>query len=459
MAYCPAYGAAEGAAVFDLEGVRLSSDAIVLLSGPVAFLVSWLVQPHFRSLGFLTGIVDLPGYRRTHREPVPRTGGMAIFISFFATLFILDYLVLDGPLPWSWLAILGGSGLAILALGVGDDRFHIHAEKKLYGQLVVILSLMVFGQRLDTVVLPLLGQVELGGWSWPVTLFWYLGFINSMNLIDGLDGLASGIGAIASLCLVAVALVVGDFFSLLFATTLGGSTLAFMYWNMSRRKIFLGDSGSMWMGLVLGGLMLHLSQRNGISLFLMLAPMVVPIWDTGTTIIRRYRKRASIFEADDFHLHHRLVRLGFAPPTAVVILLLITTGAVLFALSDFVDLPWLGLPALATWLLPIHLWGSRRRDSRSQLDFFSEMLFAMGLDDRAISTARVPETQVAEIIDIQAERRKVEHALAAMAGGGGTAAVVAHPGRVDAARRGKGEEGGSEPEDDVVFSTARDIPD
>ena len=349
---------------------------------------------------------------------------MAIFITFFVTLFILEDLVLSEPLPWSWLGTLGGSGLAILALGVGDDRFHIHAEKKLYGQLLVILGLMILGQRLNVVVLPFAGAVELGGWAWPVTLLWYLGFINSMNLIDGLDGLASGIGVMATVCIAAVAYVFGDVFSLLVASTLCGATLAFLYWNMSRRKIFLGDSGSMWLGLALASLLMHVGQRNGVSLLLLLAPMVVPIWDTGTTIIRRYRKRASIFEADDYHLHHRLVRLGFQPTSTVKLLLSITAGSVLFALSDSLSSPWLGLPALACWLWPVQIWGDRRRreDVKPALDFFSELLFVLGLDDKVEDTFHRRRRQVAEIIDIQAERRRVPRVVSAAAAAGAAGA-------------------------------------
>jgi UDP-GlcNAc:undecaprenyl-phosphate GlcNAc-1-phosphate transferase len=407
--------------------------------------------------------VDHPGYRRSHSEPVPRTGGMAIFISFFVTLYILEDLVLTEPLPWSWLAALGGSGLAIMALGVGDDRFHIHAEKKLYGQLLVILGLMVVGQRLETVVLPLLGPVDLGGWAWPVTLLWYLGFINSMNLIDGLDGLASGIGVLATICIAAVAFVMNDFFSLIFATSLGGASLAFMYWNVSKRKIFLGDSGSMWMGLVLASLLMHLGQRNGVSLLLLLAPMVVPIWDTGTTIIRRYRKRASIFEADDYHLHHRLVRLGFKPASTVRLLLLITAGSVLFALSDSLSIAWLGLPALACWLWPVQIWGDRRRREGTEpaLDFFSELLFVLGLDDKVEDTFHRRRRRVAEIIDIQAERSRVSRVLTAAAGSHTPADVVEHAGDVEPITRATAATA-DEPEaapDHVVLSSSRRLPD
>jgi len=408
-------------------------DTTIVLAAITATVISWLVQPHFRSLGFLTGIVDHPGYRRTHREPVPRTGGMAIFISFFVTLFILDKLVLIDPLPWTWLGALGGAGLAIMALGVGDDRFHIHAEKKLYGQLLVILGLMIVGERLETVTLPFAGAVHLGGWSWPITLLWYLGFVNSMNLIDGLDGLASGLGLVVAATIAVIAGALGDRFSLLVAATLSGAIVSFLYWNVSRRKIFLGDSGSMWLGLALGGLLMHLAQRPGVPLLLLMAPMLVPIWDTGTTIIRRYHKRTSIFEADDFHLHHRLVRLGFRPSTTVALLMLVTVGAVLFALSDFLHLAWLGLPALGCWLWPLRMWANRRRQDlgAGQLDFFTELLFVAGLDDPSEREGARETRQVAEIIDIQAERERVAGIVAAASGQDDTATpdVVPEPKR------------------------------
>ena len=386
---------------------------IAALGFVVAFIMSWLVQPHFRNLGFLTEIVDHPGYRRPHREPVPRTGGMAIFISFFCALLFLENVILKISLPWSWLGILIGAGLAILALGVGDDRFSIHAEKKLYGQLIVIVGLMLFGQRFDAIVLPGLGAVELGGWSWPFTLMWYLGFINSMNLIDGLDGLASGISVLAAATLVVISLAVGEMHSTLFCATLAGATVAFFYWNISSRKIFLGDSGSMWMGLALATLMLNLSQKVGISLPVLLAPMIVPIWDTGTTIVRRYRNRTSIFQADDNHLHHRLLRLGFSPRGAVICLLLVTLGMTLFALSDFLGMAWLGLPAMGAWMWASQLGALRHLQNRQHgLDLFTELFYALGFDDSVIEITGQEGREVAEIIDLQVERQKVAESRA-----------------------------------------------
>ncbi|MBD3221796.1 hypothetical protein GF314_11200 [bacterium] len=377
-----------------------------LVSFGVAFVMSWLVQPHFRNLGFLTEIVDHPGGRRTHREPVPRTGGMAIFIAFFCALYFLDHFVLDRSLPWSWLAIIISAGLVILALGVGDDRFGIHAEKKLYGQLVIILGMMLLGQRFESITLPVIGTIGLGGWAWPFTMLWYLGFINSMNLIDGLDGLASGISILAAVLLAAVALAVGAATSALLATTLAGASLAFLSWNVSSRKIFLGDSGSMWMGLVLGTLMLDLAQGASVSLLVLLAPMIVPIWDTATTILRRYRHRTSLFTADDNHLHHRLVRLGFSPARAVATLLLVTAGSSLFALSDFLGLAWLGLPAMAAWMAAAQLGALQHLKNRgSGWDLFTELSYVLGFDDGVYIQSDLVGRRVAEIIDLQAARQ------------------------------------------------------
>jgi len=425
---------------------------VPLVSFGVAFVMSWLVQPHFRNLGFLTEIVDHPGGRRPHREPVPRTGGMAIFISFFCALYFLENFVLRMALPWPWLAILIGAGLIILALGVGDDRFGIHAEKKLYGQLVIILGLMLLGQRFESVTLPVVGRVELGGWSWPFTLFWYLGFINSMNLIDGLDGLASGISVLASLFLAVLALAAGEATSALLATTLAGSTMAFLYWNVSSRKIFLGDSGSRWMGLVLGTLMLNLSRTAAVPLPVLLAPMIVPIWDTATTIVRRYRRRTSIFQADDNHLHHRLVRLGFSPARAVATLLLVTGGSGLFALSDFLAFAWLGLPAMAAWMGAAQLGALQHlRNRRAGWDLFSELSYALGLDGGLVDRAGLVERRVAEVIDLQAARRPLRQIQRAA---GGDLAIVSadededKPGVVPVA------EGTDE---NVVFPGSRDL--
>ncbi len=162
------------------------------------------------------------------------------------------------------------------------------------------------------------------------------------------------------------------------------------------------------MGLVLASLTLNLSQKVGISLPVLLAPMVVPIWDTSTTIVRRYRRRTSIFLADDFHLHHRLLRLGFSPRGTVICLLLVSAGSILFGLSDFLDQAWLGLPAMGFWMWAAQLGALRHLHNRQHgLDLFTELSYALGLDDRLDKLSGQVGQNVADIIDLQAERQRL----------------------------------------------------
>jgi hypothetical protein len=141
----------------------------------------------------------------------------------------------------------------------------------------------------------------------------------------------------------------------------------------------------------------------------------VPIWDTGTTILRRCRRRTSIFQADDFHLHHRLLRLGFSPAGATLCLLLVTMGTTVFALSDFLGVAWLGLPAMGLWMLAAQLGAQRHLQNRRQgLDLFSEVSYALGLDDRLDKLTGRIEQDVADIIDLQAERQRVARVKAGM---------------------------------------------
>lgn len=206
------------------------------------------------------------------------------------------------------------------------------------------------------------------------------------------------------------------------------------------------------MGLVLGTLMLNLSRTAAVPLPVLLAPMIVPIWDTATTIVRRYRRRTSIFQADDNHLHHRLVRLGFSPARAVATLLLVTGGSGLFALSDFLAFAWLGLPAMAAWMGAAQLGALQHlRNRRAGWDLFSELSYALGLDGGLVDRAGLVERRVAEVIDLQAARRPLRQIQRAA---GGDLAIVSadededKPGVVPVA------EGTDE---NVVFPGSRDL--
>ncbi len=291
-------------------------------------LLVHLFMPAVRRLGLAIGLVDHPSWRRAQREAVPCSGGLAIYAAVVIAAWSLAFFV-DLPFSAHAFFALGLAGLGTLILGVLDDRFSLHAEKKLLGQIVVVTLPMAAGLTLRQISLPGVGTIELGLFSGPVTLFWYLGFINCVNLIDGLDGLAGGI-VVVVLAAMGLSLFPADPVGMLFVGVFLGAVLGFLRSNLSHRRIFLGDAGSMLLGLWLAGLGLGLSHRTPSLPVVVVVAMAIPILDTLTTIVRRHRRGLSIFRADDEHLHHRLLRLGMSPRRA--------TGALWFATVAFASL-------------------------------------------------------------------------------------------------------------------------
>jgi UDP-GlcNAc:undecaprenyl-phosphate GlcNAc-1-phosphate transferase len=288
-------------------------------------VLSQLLMPAARRLGRSLGLVDHPSWRRSQTEAVPCSGGLAIYaVGVVAALAL--WALAGPPFRSTSLIALGLSGLGIIVLGVLDDRFGLHAEKKLLGQILVVSLPMASGLTLQNVVLPGLGTIELGLLAGPITLFWYLGFINSLNLIDGLDGLASGISAIV---LVALTLSVAgvDMVGALWTVALLGAVLGFLRGNLSRERIFLGDAGSMLLGLWLAGLALGLAGESPVAPGIAVVAMFVPILDTSTTILRRWRRRVSVFQPDAEHLHHRLLQLGTTSRRATICLWFVSIAA------------------------------------------------------------------------------------------------------------------------------------
>jgi UDP-GlcNAc:undecaprenyl-phosphate/decaprenyl-phosphate GlcNAc-1-phosphate transferase len=288
-------------------------------------VLSQLLMPVARRIGQSWGLLDHPSWRRSQKAAVPCSGGLAIYATGVVAAAVL---VATHGIPFRLpaLAALGIAGLGTLVLGVVDDRFGLHAEKKLLGQILVISLPMAAGLSLHEVYLPFVGSIDLGMASGPVTLFWYLGFINSLNLIDGLDGLAGGIAVIV-LATFSMVMVGADPMGALWTVALLGAVLGFLRHNLSEDRIFLGDAGSMLLGLWLAGLSLGFAGRTpGLPLLAALA-MIVPVVDTSSTILRRWRRHVSVFRPDAEHLHHRLLALGSTPRRATVCLWFFTLAA------------------------------------------------------------------------------------------------------------------------------------
>ncbi len=259
------------------------------------------------------GLVDRPDQRRKlHVAAMPLGGGLAVFL---ATVVVLGGLALM-PGPWQlrfnvgWWD-LGGSFLAcawIVGLGLIDDRFNMRGRQKLAGQCVAAGLLMACGVLIQKI--GVLGVViDLGPLAVPFTLFWLLGTMNSLNLLDGMDGMASVVGIILSMTISVLAVISQHAGVAIAALVFAGSLVGFLPFNVGRAKIYLGDAGSMLIGLVVGGFAIRASLKGPGTMLLAapLALLTIPILDSSAAILRRKLAGRSIYETDRGHLHHRLL--------------------------------------------------------------------------------------------------------------------------------------------------------
>jgi len=299
-----------------------------------SFLVTLGLVPLIKKLAFKVGAVDNPCQRKVHCKPMPRLGGLAIYIGFIAMVLISQ------PINQQILGLVLGSTI-IAILGVVDDIKDISPKVKLAGQILAACVLVAFNIDVDYITHPFAtGVVPLGYLSVPVTVLWVVGITNAVNLIDGLDGLAAGISTIAALTLAMVGYTQGQFLMVTLALMLAASTLGFLKYNFYPAQIFMGDSGSMFLGFNLSALAImgFVKSITIISVFVPILILGIPIFDTLFAIIRRYFNGQPIFKADKEHLHHCLLNKGFSHKQTVLViytinLLLAGTGVLLTHLT------------------------------------------------------------------------------------------------------------------------------
>jgi UDP-GlcNAc:undecaprenyl-phosphate GlcNAc-1-phosphate transferase len=295
--------------------------AILIFGGAV--LASWLLMPPAAWLGRRLGIVDHPGRRRTKRRAVPTTGGLVVFCVIVGSLAVT--LRIHGsvePEVAAKLAVLMAGGAAVVVLGLLDDRLDLSPRVKLGCQIAVAVAMAAGGVGIDRMRF-LFGPAFNVGWlGYPLTVFWFVGFMNAINLIDGLDGLAGGIAAIAAAGLTTVGIINQNPILYLMAAGILGSTLGFLIHNFRRGGIYLGDAGSMVLGFFLAGGAIIGAYGDGASNALLVgaACMAVPAFDVVTSIVRRRRAQRGVMTPDRSHVHHRLIRFGLHPKAAVVLL-------------------------------------------------------------------------------------------------------------------------------------------
>lgn len=278
-----------------------------------AFLISLMTTPLVKKLAIRIGAVDKPNERKVHARIMPRLGGLAIFISF--VIVVIATQTLDSKI----IGLLLGSALIII-IGIVDDIKELSAKVKLAGQILAAGILVFFGVEIAYVTIPFFGSVNLGDFSIPVTILWVIGVTNAINLIDGLDGLAAGTSAIAAIIMAVVAWDQGLISVAYIALVLAAAALGFLRYNFHPAKIFMGDTGSMFLGYTLAVLAI-MGLTKGVTVISLFTPVLIlgfPILDTLFAIIRRFANNQPIFQPDKEHLHHRLLAIGFSHKQTVL---------------------------------------------------------------------------------------------------------------------------------------------
>ena len=289
--------------------------------------ITWAVTPLMASLTVRLRLVDEPNERRVNTRPVPTGGGVAIFLGFILPVLI--------AVPMSrFLAGLILCSFLILNLGLIDDRRSLSPRAKFIGQVIVALILTFFGVRIDFVSNPFGGMFYLGRLAVPLTVLWLVAVTNIINLIDGLDGLAAGITCIACLPLFLIALQRGQEVVALLTIALAGSSLGFLRHNFNPAKIFMGDGGAMFLGFMLGAISVQGTLKGPAAIALSVPVLILglPFFDTVFAIIRRFRRGAPIYAADNGHVHHRLLAMGLSQREAVMVMYLVSSCLGILAL-------------------------------------------------------------------------------------------------------------------------------
>lgn len=304
-------------------------DTRLILAFFTAAITVLVVTPFIMKLAVRIGATDKPNLRKVHQNIMPRLGGLAIFIGVAAGFFV------SGLYTQRITGITVGA-LLIIIIGILDDVYELSAKVKLIGQIIVASVVVSTGLTIDFISIPFIDKYNLGILAIPVTIFWIVAITNAINLIDGLDGLAAGISAIVIATIGIMAGLAGKVMILSLALILLGSIIGFLFYNFYPAKIFMGDTGALFLGYSISILSL-LGLYKSVTLFSFVVPIIilgVPIFDTTFAIIRRLVNKQSIVAPDKSHLHHRILAFGISHRNTVLIIygfgILFSVSAVMF---------------------------------------------------------------------------------------------------------------------------------
>ncbi|HUT03963.1 MAG TPA: MraY family glycosyltransferase [bacterium] len=349
--------------------------------------VSLVLTPIVRALARRIGAMDFPSHRKVHSKPIPSLGGIAIIAAFGISALLGLQLCPDpsNALARKLTGMFIGC-LIVMGVGIYDDIKGLRPTLKLVGQIIASIVLILYGFGIEKFTSPL---SQTGSIAVPaavgvmLTVLWVVGLTNSVNLIDGLDGLAAGVVFIASLTLMSVTIYRGDYQIGLLSVAVAGAVLGFLKFNFFPASIFMGDTGSMCLGFIFAAMSLLGASKSTVAVALLvpITSMAVPLMDTGLAFLRRLFRGTHPFKADREHLHHRLLTLGLSQRQAVVLIYFVSA--------------YLGVIAFITVLIPF------------KYSFLILIILAMGLI-LALKTLAYLEKHVAAVRD-NSPKESAEH--------------------------------------------------
>ena len=327
-----------------------------------AFILSIVLTPFVGRLAFKWGATDKPNERKVHMKIMPRMGGLAIFLSFLTT-FLLTFLLFgeeltaNRPNQMPLFAFVLGACMIVL-LGIFDDIYELKAGVKFLGQILAAMVIVVWGGLdIDFINLPFGGgTIDFGMLTVPITILCIVAITNAINLIDGLDGLAGGVSTIALITIAIMATVKSDPFVAIIAVIAIGSALGFLKYNFHPAKIFMGDTGAMFLGYMIA--VLSLQGFKNVTMISLIVPIIilgVPISDTFFAIIRRVVNKQPISAPDKSHLHHCLLNLGFSHRQTVILIYALAATFGLAAIIFTYATIWGALLLITVLLLAIEI--------------------------------------------------------------------------------------------------------
>jgi UDP-GlcNAc:undecaprenyl-phosphate GlcNAc-1-phosphate transferase len=298
----------------------------------ISFILTLILVPLFRKIGIKYKILDYPDKRKIHNVAVPRSGGIAmvsVFIIIIIFNILLKTVLLEIFLKIIWAFII------LVFLGIYDDLKNINPRIKLLFQIIVASIIYFNGIKIFRISNPLGGEIYLAGTiSFIFTVIWVVGLINAINFIDGMDGLAAGTILISNIFLSIISLTSKNYLVLNLSIILIGICVGFLFYNFPPAKIFMGDTGSMFLGFIMATISIIGNRKGevGITLLIPIILLLLPIFDTLSAIFRRIKSKKSIFKPDRKHIHHKLLEVGITYKNVLYLLYLINIYLGLIAL-------------------------------------------------------------------------------------------------------------------------------